>query len=1187
MFELSTNVTTSIAIYPNSIDSWDVLSPFPGETLNVGEIGFVLSNSLINNCGLLHLIPKRLVDVGVTSNEINFLVKTNLKQKTVLTSDGIGGTSKLKDFEFSITKDYLGTNPMDNRDILNLYGRKVVLFISNSLCVEDPNGVLSEISYTGSIFNAVPKDHTIIFGVRGLLDNANPSIGGAVVTQSDGSQQNEALIFGDTGDIYLPISKKENENGITTLQFSNDNYIIKSLHVKAGTDKEIVWLDIETPFTIIDNEIKFNSIEVINTTLSQNVLGTGLQGDIVRLEVNTFSQVGFKLKTEYIDPLVPGDYLHFYGERDSPYKIFSFGNRVQYIRTETVEDEQILLCKCGWEFTDGQIRRWIEDGAFAYGGVTYEPNFLMPNGSYHDIEYAVTYTKNPLEKQIDCLPYFAFGGSGLDDPWPWEPGELKDTINLYAVDYHAFEQIPEEPLLIQINDEKFLVLYTEKNTYEPTSEQNINHPIQQFVWVARGWNNTSIQSHSSGDGITILTDFEQKIEVKLVRTLKGITTLNPGGDWKYYLLQDFINGINPMVACNLGGGGSTTGKQSSMSYIGLDWKLPDLSGDLYALFMEGKAEAKIDSSSIGDSVRKHCFINLAFNSIETGDETRVEDIRLARRRVMGHRYSEDIHEQDKFKISGHYYDPPPSSNSRLLNGQYKLNLKESRSWYRDVFGTSDSQSGFSKISNLYDISDYDELKETSMYVVFNSVNIRGHKSTFVLHRPNLIVYLKKDLSSSDVYAKVISKSLFNHPSAQITCGSNCKIAWHPYNYINDKVDVNIKNTIAVSDDDVIGFTLYKVLPEVSFAWIMDNPNVDIAGTMVENLVRPNDISKIYPSIAKKESLILPLSDPDNFVRTSEWPNGLLDIGKTFIENNNSYIWVDQTNNRIKIIPKVITTSNPVDVIQLLISTYYSSVNIDTTAFDEARNKRVDWNSRLLVLDETPLVSSIDLLAKNHGLIVYENNLGEMSISALDPPSDEEVTYNIDDSMILYDNNKKPDFKENFTFIDYIITEMDVYYDFNNNKYLGYIKSDELSNSDDFIIAQQFTENTIKIKLELKTIFDKGTANKSSEIKMLYHQVPTRIVVLKTSLATASFKIGQWVTCTSSFINEMSGKIFLILGKQKQVPFPEKTPYIKLTLFEFDWDDLKLRIQEVPSQSINDNYDEIIDYDEKIDEVPNT
>jgi len=1214
LFESSTNVSTNIAIYPNTGDSWDVLSPFPGETLGVGEEAFVFSDASSSNDGSLHLLPSRLIDVGKVGNEVNFLAKTNLESKTIPTTQGIGGMSKLKDFSFTITKDYLGSNPMDQRDIINLYGRKVILFVCESNAVEDPDDAgKSDIVFSGRIHSVTrPNTKELKWTVRGLLNTANPLVGGPVVEQSDGSQSNEAIVIGDSGDVYIPISKKENADGTTSLQWTQDDkYIIKSLHVKAGTDDEPIWLDIETPYDIINDEIVFNPTEYTSVKLTDAVPA----GErISKIRLQNYHEVAFHLKKEPDPPdFVVGQAYGFTGSIHPNQQssgvgalLAKYNNKLIYIRSEEIEEEMLHFFRVGWEFVYGDHRSKIEAGSWKVGSATVYPYIIKDKNALWPIDYAVTYKVAPLEKETDALGR-RFNPSS---PYPnfMERNEQKDLINRWGADSQTpeapsdktFQQIPKDPLLIQIDDEKMLVVYTEKDTGYPTTDFAPDAPTDMYAWVIRGYAGTDIASHADNAPVKLFTNISDKIIYTLKKRLKGLTTATPSTDWVFLNMKEWLEDTNDFLAVyNYAGIGVESGEHDPSGFIGLDWDLPDLTGDIHEIVMTGVAvcgEDLFDKEPWLPNKSRMCFINLALHTVATGDETEWDEINFVQRRAVGEIQKSDPHSDDVYKIAQWRIEPDEVTDDRTFNGAYRFKVKTTYDFKRSgQYLTTNANFFVHHKTNNYDILDYEELRETSMYMVFNGMNQWNHRSIFTVSKPILEVKLKNEIGNLDIYAKVIPKNLFTDPTDEFPVGANCKIAWHYADYYANNMDidpVNLPNNMfMVSDDDNLGFTrVYLEGGGLEFGFITPNPNTDYPGFLVRDLIRPNGVGKFYPTQNLKEDYILPGIDPDNYVRQSGYDSGLLDAGKIFLENDNAYIWVDQANNKVKIVEKVIVDkSNPVAVIQEILQTFYTDVTLDTAAFTKAIEQRLSWEARVLVTKEKPLIGLVDEIAKNHGLLVYEDDIGRMTTVALDPPAEEEVTDDIDDTMLIFKDAKKAsllDFKEKWTEMDYIITELDVYYDFFGTKFQKYIASADLSNQDDFVIAEQFTENPIKLKLQLKSVFSQGTADKSAIIKMVYHQIPTRILKVKTTLSTSNYKVGQWVTCTTSKIEETSGKIYLILGKRLQVPWLKKRPHVELTLFEYDWDAIKLRIQEVPTQTIVDNYDEVVTDIEKIDEVPN-
>ena len=337
MFEMNTAVTTSVAIYPNNTDTWHVSSPF-GEVLSGGEGAFVFSTSKKIKDSSLHLVRGRLVDVGKYSNSIDFLFKTYSEQKTkVAETSGIGGISKLKDFNFTILRSGMSVG-----NVISLYGRTIILFLSSTNSIERIDNVdKSKIVFKGKVHSIKIKDEELVVTVRGLLDSANPLIGGTVVQASNNSIVNESIVFGDAGDMYISIPKKE-VDGKLSLQFSQDDkFIIKGLYVKTGSGDEPVFGEINTPFSVVNKEIVFENEKQTSITLQSTLHPLPIANRIARIILSNTFEIGIKLI--YETPILPlGTVCHYY--RDGVKK----PNRLIYKRVEVVDSDTLYIFPCGW-----------------------------------------------------------------------------------------------------------------------------------------------------------------------------------------------------------------------------------------------------------------------------------------------------------------------------------------------------------------------------------------------------------------------------------------------------------------------------------------------------------------------------------------------------------------------------------------------------------------------------------------------------------------------------------------------------------------------------------------------------------------------------------------------------------------------------------------------------------------------
>ena len=520
----------------------------------------------------------------------------------------------------------------------------------------------------------------------------------------------------------------------------------------------------------------------------------------------------------------------------------------------------------------------------------------------------------------------------------------------------------------------------------------------------------------------------------------------------------------------------------------------------------------------------------------------------------------------------------------IISGRYSLQLKNS--WGHWI-AESSYYTGFMGLSiggyvNYYDIKTYDELKEISMYISFNGSNVYNLRTDFTLSRPKIQVRMKQNLEDADVFAQVVPKSIFTTPKDTFAIGTNCKIAFHPKSWIDNTYDKN--DTIMISDDSSRQFGALTLDADSMFDTFYKTPSGETAtGFLAVGVASPNDLGKIYPGENKSEYMLSPNNLPAfGDTLATGYPHNKFDIGRVLIENDLCYFWVDQANNLIKSIDKNnVDVGNPVSVIQSMLNTYYDTVEIDTAAFTTAIALRKSYRMRMLVSSEQRLINLIDQISKEFGLLTFEDNLGRMSIITLDPPLT--TTRDITDDEIVY-VKKLPAFTEEFTDIEYLITLLDVYYNYINNDYKGYIESSDLGNQDYLIEASSYVVNDIKVRLNLKTVFNIETANLCANVKMLYHKSPTRIVKLETTMSASDIHVGQWVTCSSSSIPELSNKIFLVVKDSCQVPF--KSKYRKFVdCYEFNLSDFDNVIREVPDQSVNTNYDELPDTAIDYEEVP--
>jgi len=1163
-FSTSTLSHISIVIYPNSTDTWTISSPFPGEVLGVGEVAFVISTASVCNDGSLHLVPGRLIDINTHSNEIDFLIKTLMDSKASAESSGIGGLSKLKDFSFSMIKDNgaIGGNITSN-NIISLIGRVIVLVIgidSNDI-TDIANPLTERVVYKGKISHPSKDNLNITYEVKGLLSAADSSVGGAKVTNSDGSVTIEPIVFGDCGELLVPLTKKIDGNKIT-LQFSQgDDYIIKDLYVKASSGNEPIYGKVNTAFDIVNDEIVFKTSMSTNLVLMKNIpAGMNI------LQVNGHWEIGIIFTTPMIYVPVADEVCDFQLKTAANEFLYTT-NKFIYQRTEVISvgnvDTTVYFFTCGWEAIFGYIHEIIEDGAYNSGGKVYYPQIYFGIGRVcHQVDYNIVgETQNPVEKESDALPY---------DGSTWLFKELKEEIQKRnTASVKAFQTIPPQGLVIKIDNEQMLVTYSEKNSSEPTSEVATGAPSNSLIWVIRGFNNTAAVSHTAGAPIIVMVDSLEQIFYTIERELQSLNTISPSGDFTFLNISEFLKGTKNLEVKSWGGQGMSYGNHDPVGFIGLDWNLPDLSGDIYQLFMIGKAYCKGELTS--GLFYNGCSITMALNpkeDIETDYDYR-RFFGQMRRKIS---ISKGMYLSHYLDWNGVKYDD--------IQGGYIFDLDTAWMCHARVDPvTKDFYLG-SKSSQLSSITNCSELKDLNFFVVFNSNTTNGKKSTFSMTRPTLNIVLKSNLKDVDVYAQLIPKSLFVNPKATYDVGDNCKIALFPED--NPLIVSPVYPSIlALSDDNLRYFGLIPMLYGSNFGTPLIPGGVIGTGYLAENICKLFDIGKVFPVVGKCQYVW----SSDNIINYV--PSGLFDIGKILVDGGNYYVWVDSVAKKLKLVEKTLinTNGNPVNIIEKLLTTYCPEISLDTTSFTRAKLDRNTWRARVLVDDEIKLSTLIDMIAKEHGLIVYEGHDGKIYIVAINIPFGGFGSQNITLHDILYDKTRLS-YIEEFTSIEYLITKMDVYYDYIDKKYKKIIESNNLSCKEYLDEAKEYTDTDIKIKLNLKTIFDEVTALNIAQLKAFYHKCPTRIIKIDGLLSLESFNLGTWTTISGG-VPDITGKLYLMIGKSGQLPFIKTKANCQLVLFEYDYLGSFSNIQEVPEQALIEDYDEVPNTTEDIDEVPNS
>jgi hypothetical protein len=1180
-FDANSLLNVCVAILPNAKDDWAVTSPFPSELLTGSEEYFVLSNGQ-KGVGLSkgHYVSGKLVDISKFSNEINFLTKTSVNTKPT-TSKGIGGFSKQKDLTITLTVDNDFGNEMSSQNIIDLYARKTVLYLVDNDTPFDLDHYRSLPVFKGRIQSAHRVNGSVSLVIRGMFESSNTIVKGNSTVDMQGNKVNSEIVLGESSDKYVKLTKFLDDNKRIKVGFpQSDKFIAKELFVKAKTNEdEDLYLPIISGYTLKDEEIVFDDYDAMPVNLHQDLSNAWSQVEsIVPVEFKTTWEIGVILDTTISNTMIG---YHFYYKDGSTV----YPNRIKLTGIETIHNEggsdvQVHIFNAPFEFALG----WIQQKNLS-GTITIHSYDTSPETDYVVATNSIVIRKhNPLEKEIDALPY---GYAGYDEEEHWE---LKDLITkrdwvLSPPNWHTldtakiFQNVPEESILLKIGNEEMLLVYTKRNS--AVGDTSTERPDTTFAYVLRGYNGV-IEEHFKGDAVLLRKSSKTKIRYKYTRPMQGIKSLTPGDSWKFENIQDFLKGKKPLIVES-----SVPYKTELSPYVSLDFNLPDLGGSL--LYVDFVTNAVFDMP-YGSVSPAQSSINLAFNATK---DWNTSSNKKAQRRFVGSRVGDiivgdfDLEYKNflAFKriLTGlpYYTHTIMGSVKHELIG-YSINgLRGTGTTVGDnEFVTPWELSNCPNCSeNLY-IDSVKTLKETDIVVAFNTWLANNMQTKFYLDRPSLEIVGEVELKSAEIYAKIVpKKQMTTDVLSVIPIGQNAKICFGEKN--------GSVAQVFISDESYLGFSLGLLSLNAFTLYNLTNSEqckkqgiLSTRQTIVEldtNVSRIGSGVKIIGNEYYYEVDETEIRHKSNALKT-------YDEGVLFLEWNDIYLWVDNINHVLTVAKKTAFNLNPVEVIKNLLLDY--SIDIDLSSFQIASSLRNLWRCSYVVKDEISMYSLIDLIAKNHGLIVSENNLGLISCTTLDVPVDIQGLREIGDSVIVYKKDLL-DVKEDHTDLRYLVTKMDTYYEkVKNDGYKGLIKSDDLSYQDAMEYAKEILENDVALKLNLDSVIDKETADKSGVLKTHYHYTPTRVLELGCSLEIADIKNGEWVTCTSKHIGDVLNKIYLVIKTSVQVPINQKDFLVKIKLYEYDLHKIRLQIHEVPLESINTNYDEVISNTESIEEVPN-
>jgi len=1088
-----------IQIFPREGDDWEQSPPIQSQYTD---------NSLIFAYGDVSNIREYLSTLGTVvegylesfssfSNEINFLQKTKVGQKTdTTTTDGIGGLAKLKDFEFTLIKS--GVN------ITEFIGCYVEVFTLN----EDT--LLRDIHFKGKIYTPSTTRTSVSYVVRGVLSANETYIEG----KKNGDEND--IIFLGGGEKYIKLQKRVDKEGNTKLICDTSKYNVLGIYVKEKDSqkklKEAKYFPISDSYKIVDDEIIFQSLNTSPVVLAKEsfahfqrikitptcFVGVSFEGGAIGSFTIRDSAVAYK----YIGQQQVGvDLLNVYST--SP-----FGG-YEGILAGLLDGTLTAIVLDDVDDSSAGVKKVLKAVKIEESPI---PNSLFINKQPKN-DYSLFTQDCLLEPNLGSPMPHSLTQISLRK----KGGEVVLTsykaMSIIDDNYYnaTFLYFPSRTNLSSISVGDSLDILSPKGTQDYVNFKFKTAP-SFALQCTRGFENVAV-----GNG-SISVDLNRKF-VAVFPNLDSYTVLTPSDGYE------------------------TTERSYSDEFATFSLNLPELSGNILKATLDAKISIYLFKVKYA-GYYKNPTIKIgmqgasAFFEQEYGSRT--EPSVMLNYAIP----TANLFQRDPSKVSSS--DPLDYATFR------------ERAFYF-------SYSGF----NIFDFSDS------------TSLDIANEEGSFGLSNISIDIDMEASIKDNDFYALITEKQTSTFylwdEIQRIDLETLCGFLPLNYSAYFEKIGSTGYFYIACSDGILYKYFTFS-LSEVSLGLLNLLPK------------RTGQLNGDLPIVIKAstgayywDSSEKNVANCQTDFATFYWQIGtttllaenvLRNVFSQFFSDDYK-ITVDSTNSLELVLSKKqsgISMSNPVGIIYRLL-TQYAKVPVEFFNTDktyETALRREGWKAELTVSSAEAINDLVDTLAKEHGLFVFENNEGLITILSLDPPSESTVTLELGRDDILIG-----DIDENYTGIEYLISQLDTTYSDGEEKLEG-----SLLDQTPFSVARKYLNgDEAQMNLVLKTVFDSATAQNSAELKQLYHYIPTRIlkIAIRPELGIG---LGAWVK-----ISEDSG-IDLVRGKVYLVQFIEKMLFedaiLNIELYEFDIDTLEDFIQEVPRHP--DEIIEVIDSGDEISEL---
>jgi hypothetical protein len=209
--------------------------------------------------------------------------------------------------------------------------------------------------------------------------------------------------------------------------------------------------------------------------------------------------------------------------------------------------------------------------------------------------------------------------------------------------------------------------------------------------------------------------------------------------------------------------------------------------------------------------------------------------------------------------------------------------------------------------------------------------------------------------------------------------------------------------------------------------------------------------------------------------------------------------------------------------------------IDLANFLAASALRDSWKFSYVASQSLSYTSALSSIAKEAGLIVYEDSEGQFKILDLLPPA--EVSLEVTDADLTL-RNTVLEYGEVLDSLGYLVSELTLLYEG------GTVEPADLPQAP-FEEAQKYLVGRKRAnKITLKHVSDRNTAIRIGNLNMNYHKNPARF--LTTLYHGVDLKAGDWCLITSNVLPRTEGNLYLVIQVQG-AGFLKRATFYQLTV----------------------------------------